>query len=467
LAQANLAEVARNHVHADSYLAMPVLRSMKWSLACVAALVADMSHVRPAFGQGVSCDSDDATSSCSTLPRDDIVKSSGMLQSYLTETAKVQDGLASGRSGGAAVATAGPQPTRSVLDTWRSTQCRDMFRGAIARDRMEQTTYVEEARVFMPSLESHRQAPAFPHKPASFQRLITSEDAFWPQGFGVAADTRHHSLSTANAFSHWCMPWFVRTPVRAMKAAFARCGGKEVMYIPIWKAASTSMERIMNQTDVCPTYYGFHEKNSPKTGKACPLGLGECWHDTTMMPDDQSQTFKFSFVREPWSRFMAGVHEHGLWSKNMSENMRDVDAMVKALHEKYPNKMYTRGYTGACEYATQSYLLSGTDAEGKPIDYDFLGRVENFSSNLGWLQQQLGGAKFASRERHENPSGDLTHQVSFEALKNPYNICVVCKTFLQDYVCLGYPLPETCCANQCKDVGITFQPSHLQAAGCS
>mmetsp|Transcript_73978 Transcript_73978/g.204145 ORF Transcript_73978/g.204145 Transcript_73978/m.204145 type:complete len:442 (+) Transcript_73978:92-1417(+) len=351
-----------------------------------------------------------------------------------------------------------------ALETWRSSACQDLYRDKVDSAQKVKSTWVEEAGVFLPSSESHRMAPAYPHAATGIRRAITYEDVAWPRGYRVRIGGAYANTTTS-AFRQWCMPWYIRTPVLASKAGYASCGRKKVLYVPVWKSASTSTENLLWYGMVCKNYRSFHSYRSPKNCNGdcmeCPPGLGPCKFDTTM-PRTLPAHFKFSFVREPWDRFLAGVHEHGLWNKVMSTNTKDIENMARKVHRDFPHVIHGEG---ACEYKTQSYLLSGTDIFGNPIQYDFLGRVEDMQGSLRNLSQFLGVNVLAG-EQHQNPSGNLSAVVSARAQKMPFVVCVVCRVFLQDYICFGYPLPERCCKNRCGAFGIRFEPRHLQAAKC-
>ena len=110
-------------------------------------------------------------------------------------------------------------------------------------------------------------------------------------------------------------------------------------------------------------------------------------------------------------------------------------------------------------YLTQSYFLSATDASGKPIDWDLLVRLENFSSGISTAVHAMTTDDRRSRRGGLKIFGPRNQKVGFTAaarfalkaaLLNATDLmCDVCAVYGQDYVCLGYTVPSACLQRRC------------------
>lgn len=113
---------------------------------------------------------------------------------------------------------------------------------------------------------------------------------------------------------------------------------------------------------------------------------------------------------------------------------------------------------------TQSYLVGGTDRFGDPLQYSFLGRLEQFEEDWRRLLKMLELPPVPLV--HENGSGDkqLKAEVETAARADEPIVCSVCLAFMQDYVCFGYELPELCCSGRCSEHGVALPPAQLALA---
>merc|ERR1712194_515005 len=96
---------------------------------------------------------------------------------------------------------------------------------------------------------------------------------------------------------------------------------------------------------------------------------------------------------------------------------------------------------------------------------DFIAKLEDFDAQ--WIS--LGaiiGANFSKLDQRANPSGsaNLTRSVMDVLRQDLHVVCRVCQVYLQDYVCLGYIVPEQCCARKCKEVSIEIPEDLLKVA---
>jgi hypothetical protein len=88
--------------------------------------------------------------------------------------------------------------------------------------------------------------------------------------------------------------------------------------------------------------------------------------------------FKFSFVRNPWSRAFS-------WYKNVMRDERQ--RMAKGIQHDISFKDFIIKYDD--QWALKSQLFWLQNSKGK-IPFDFIGRYENLTSDFGYVCDQLG-----------------------------------------------------------------------------
>ncbi|CAK0876603.1 unnamed protein product [Prorocentrum cordatum] len=317
-------------------------------------------------------------------------------------------------------------------------------------------------------------------------REVNSSMLSWPQGRNVTRFQRAMTYEDVSVplnpapyrFDGWCMPYFIRTPVRAVKIDVAAVGTVITMHPAIWKVASTTISHLMGKPPFS-RHRGPHDSLGPcLTGwnRSTAVHDGGCHKltsanlqglnpratalDPVSAVASMDELMKFAFVRDPFERFAAGVHEHGMW--NGAKMDRNVNA-ARGFSRNFAR--FPHDYRN-CPLPTQSYFLSATDDSGKPIDWDFIAKLEDFDAQ--WIS--LGavvGSNFSKPQEMANPSGSggLTRRV-VDALRQDLEIaCRVCQVYIQDYVCLGYTVPEYCCARKCAEVHIDI-PDDLLTAAC-
>jgi len=364
-----------------------------------------------------------------------------------------------------------------MLWRWRSDACQNFYQqrpninadehssaqgGTSIRD--DATVWEQRSGLWLPGREVNGTAVSWPkgRNIARFQRVITYEDIHVP------LHPKPHALD------QWCMPYFIRAPLRAVKLDLAAVGTVKVMHPAVWKVASSTITELMSKPPFshhrgphdqalgnCLTGWtrnaAFHPGGCSKvtTANLChlnPVGLGRV--------ASMGSFLKFVFVRDPFERFAAGVHEKGDWnSTNMRVNVQAARELARSF-KTFPHSYRT------CPLPTQSYFLSATDVSGKPIDWDFIAKLEDFDQQ--WIS--LGtfiGTPLSKPLLKANPSGsaELTRSVVDVLRQDLEVVCRVCQVYLQDYVCLGYTVPEQCCARQCAEVSIEI-PHELLMVAC-
>jgi len=363
----------------------------------------------------------------------------------------------------------GPDTIRA---RWKSDACQKFYNQASELEIGSDSTTWEGVSLFwLPGKEVNAEKKAsWPRGGAvqQFKRVITYED--------VAVPPHPPAYQKIGEPTAWCMPYFIRSPVRAVKVDLAKMGEVSIMHPAIWKVASTTISKLLKNPPFSnasnPHQTSLKPQNPHKEDQPCVTGWsgsntsedaqdGGCHKQTsanTVQPMDS--LFKFAFVRDPLVRFAAGVHEHGVWDdKNMSHNVKDGRSWAKKF-EAFPH-----GFRN-CALATQSYFLSATSIYGEPIEWDFIAKLEDFDTQWPLLGNRIG-TSLSVPKVHSNPSGseDLSRRVLDTFRHDLQIVCRVCKVYLQDYVCLGYTVPEACCARKCADVSIHI-PDNLLNLAC-
>lgn len=296
----------------------------------------------------------------------------------------------------------------------------------------------------------------------------------WPWPAASHAAGPHALRDPSGAWGpRFFLPYFLRAPVRPSLVSTAAAGlGPRVLYVPVWKSASSSILTAMARWP----FHAIAGAHDWLSAGCLPLRFGgpgrPCKH-TSATARNVSRAFTFTVVRDPLRRFLAGVREHGAWGRNLSRNLRDVRAKARGMLRAYPRGLASSAQVGAWGSnadQTQSYLLSGTDADGRPLRFDFIGRYEQLSASWRELGLRLG-MPWVPPLVVNNTSGPRRFKDKLLAavLDDVEILCCVCWIYLQDYACFGYDLPPPCCSGRgasCTDFGIRLEPELLRVLGC-
>lgn len=371
-----------------------------------------------------------------------------------------------------------PRRTSAMLARWSSHQCRHFFGPPDgAQQELVGSAYVARMHLWLPASETEGDLQ-WPHAAMAPMRHLTYEDVAVPLAYDPCQPSQLNvprcavtAMSWAwrrwrrfhGPWDAWCMPYFVRTPVRSVKVATAFTPqGQRLTFVMNWKAASSTLRVLLQQAP-------FHSYVDPHAIRrdGCTAGLGECCKHASTSSGNLSASRMVAFVRDPLDRFLAGVYETGQWYGNMGRNLIEVRREARRLLD-FPHQQRL------CKYSSQSYLLSGTDAKGVPLEPSFLGRVEDFDADwraLGaWLGMNLTSAGFDTSSKVAiNPSGSsaMKSRIRAAVMSDEKVVCSVCAVFLQDYACFGYLVPEPCCRGHCSRHGIHIPVERLLAAGCA
>ena len=278
-----------------------------------------------------------------------------------------------------------------------------------------------------------------------------------------------------------------------------------------WQTPSVLLHpacRHTNALDVLADVTRLAEHRKP--AGACGLA------NTFSVQPRANRTYRVAVVRSPLDRFISAHNEHGtlqacvpyrVHSTLMALPWLSVDELA---HGRCPSVIDE--YVGKAKYfasakltlhltpphttihfRTQSYFLSSTDAQGVPMSWDRIGRLETLEADLGPAVEVLlrrgrrgggsggvsgggsgGGASKAFADGdHANtaraPMSASKMRPPYFAEKNVRGrsergrtlkqelqrhagfMCNLCRVYGQDYVCLGYAFPEICMQQPCYD----------------
>lgn len=192
--------------------------------------------------------------------------------------------------------------------------------------------------------------------------------------------------------------------------------------------------------------------------------------------------FRFALVRNPLHRFISGYNDHGGLLRGCASKSSCTGDSLATLVDEYAQHAKRLGALaqgggdrGAfpvrltpphahVHLQTQSYFLSATEADGTPLEWDALVRLERVDDDL----EPIVRALFGSSHERKRASVDATTQRRFRAYNAKEDalgrrrtltlalanhteaMCHLCRYLAQDYACLGYAFPEACLRASCR-----------------
>lgn len=276
-----------------------------------------------------------------------------------------------------------------------------------------------------------------------FKRMVTYED--------VATPTDYHGLVHYKKHNH-CMHYAVRTPQRPVKTiAGTGHNGRTFAMPSVWKSGSTSFNMMLKHTST--DFQAEHSVNGKSPLCDGSFELEQC--DKHSSFDSFAAEVTFAVVRNPLDRFISSIKEHQEFTICNGEACEaDVQlGMTKAarLLAEFPYLW------NSCEHATQSYLLSGTDINGNPMNYRTIIRLEQLEDGLREIGSELDQTLELT---HRNSKDKDAKQILYDAVfSDLMTLCAICKVYAQDFECFGYALPERCTEEQCASVGVILKGS--------
>ena len=102
-------------------------------------------------------------------------------------------------------------------------------------------------------------------------------------------------------------------------------------------------------------------------------------------------------------------------------------------------------------WLTQMYFLSSTDASGYPLNFDYVGRIEDaeIETQLCAALAVCEAASGRTKQKNQGGAANLKQALAAWVASDREVVCGLCEVYAQDYVCLGYPLPDICAGDAC------------------
>lgn len=201
-------------------------------------------------------------------------------------------------------------------------------------------------------------------------------------------------------------------------------------YVSNRKAASTLVLKLFSTLD---KQAGYDWCNC-ETAKSRCMAFGRC--TTIDLLPEHMDYFFFTFVRDPYGRFYAGLSmAHWMWGTTDMSTISE-DAAFSNL------KRHGSRHTAAdVHLQTQTGSLSSPTIDGLVVPYGFIGKVENFTEEYAILsqlvQQKLQITLPAPEWSHHTEEDQyLEHIKKFSGSQSLKTL--IKETYTQDFVCFGY-----------------------------
>uniref|UniRef100_A0A7S0N7I3 Sulfotransferase n=1 Tax=Pyramimonas obovata TaxID=1411642 RepID=A0A7S0N7I3_9CHLO len=320
----------------------------------------------------------------------------------------------------------------TILKSLYSEACQRYYDGKVSRDVLNEVKF---AGVHEPTGKPLK-------TPSKIQRALTWED--WALNLTTYRKRKEYN---------WELPVWVRTRERSSKIIRLDQHNLKVVVLPIWKSASTTLQKLLQKIGAKGPHDGssFTMRGNTKAAKDCYKSPSMRNGTFLLKSDEYKQYLKASFVRDPLTRFVSGYNRI----------FDDIPDRIKALPQPYrirevAEKVRQGRFLGMGEHVlTQMYFLSSTTRGGSQLEFDFIGKLEDWETDWGNFVELMGPeAKRLFHEKgvqhygaHEQRNTQSKLQSKNEELaQDPVVQRAVCEIYAQDYVCLGYPLPPACTA---------------------
>jgi len=197
----------------------------------------------------------------------------------------------------------------------------------------------------------------------------------------------------------------------------------DALHVPIWKSGSTAMDAIvMNQLHFNHTAHSF----------AGRLGTATATRDAAAI----------AIVRDPVQRFESAFRTMTPGLANASR-----DEQRQKLIEFTDRVWHGEPLVAAEHLLTQMYFLTSTDHHGQPLQFRVVGKVERFDEALRNIEYTLKmPARSLDTPTRKCTHGCDVHRYSRLLEEAPDALRKVCALYQQDFVCLGYRMPDACVA---------------------
>ncbi|KAK3278901.1 hypothetical protein CYMTET_13194 [Cymbomonas tetramitiformis] len=320
-----------------------------------------------------------------------------------------------------------------VLETLNAVQCQHMYDSKAHRSVNKTTVFRGVYEPMGASLD----------RPKHIQRALTWED------FALNLTTFRKRKDY-----NWELPCWVGTPERSVKIMKTEDALLKVVAVPIWKSGSTTLQKLFHKVGARGPHDGssYSYRGGTPAAKRCFKAPSMRNGTFLLTAAEYDKVIKVSFVRDPLTRFVSAFNR---MADDLPARLRQMPAHASLL--EFAKKVQQGRFLGGGEHVlTQMYFLSGTDRQGVPLNFDFIGRLENFE--VDWMRVvdlmgeegkkrllEKGVAEYGRKEL-ALPKGIAHPGKGRDTLltANPELQRIVCDIYRQDYLCLGYPFPKAC-----------------------
>ena len=202
----------------------------------------------------------------------------------------------------------------------------------------------------------------------------------------------------------------------------------DALYVPIWKSGSSALDALFSEQ--------LHFDHLPHSfvGR---IGTAAA---------NSRSAVAIAIVRDPLQRFesafrtVTGYTTPALLANaSRTEQRRLLVEFVERVWRGEP-------FFGAEHLLTQMYFLSSTDRYGQPLTFGVVGRTERLDEALRGIENLL---KLPQHTLAAPPPkctlGCNTRKFAGSLLEDaPDALRKVCALYRQDFVCLGYRMPDAC-----------------------
>ena len=212
-----------------------------------------------------------------------------------------------------------------------------------------------------------------------------------------------------------------------------------IIYVPIWKAMSTSVTKYLNH-EYPGSAFGPHEtKDSLIYNGSSPSHVkGPCTDDVVVQPLLQDATKIFTVVRDPLTRFISATKPHGEFPLCGNGTIVCEEETRRITDQLFRIKR-TNGLSVSDEHLLpQMYFLSSTDRRGNLLRFTHLYRMELVGDLFlaGENASDITSFWFNNKSSIELYIAHFQQDYAFQR--------ALCEIYYTDYKCLGYKLPTAC-----------------------
>lgn len=317
-----------------------------------------------------------------------------------------------------------------LVRRWESRACRSVFSASLEASRPR----FDAARGMLVPDEPSNGLTARMSGNTRVVRHVSWEDTLIARNVSIRpADGRLLDVARATCkgrplyCEHAGVPLSLGTFVRPLRGIF-HARNRSLFAVPIEKSASSSLKSLFGYRLLrdCPHATARQLFDSMAASTACEFAGTYAW---------PAAAERIALVRDPMTRFVTSLDDHGTL-RCTHANCSLLQAARRRLREYREGPIEMRLFPPAAtiHQYTQSYFLSGTDAEGAPVNWTRIIKLEDAPDDA--LPNRLR----LPHHNHKPAYDELVALVRADAELR----CGICEIYRQDFVCLGYGGCEGC-----------------------